>query len=122
MQANPVTIRIRDPSHPAHAGLNRLDEDFYAMLAANFDCLPNIVYCQRDACRAAPVPFGMAFMPGPVEAKGQRFRGELTPEIIPLMPTFEAEEFLVEGAGPSDVFCVIHHEIDRSNGNCGLTR
>ena len=121
MQANPVPIRIRDPSHPAHAGFNRRNEDFDAVSAADFDCIPNVVYCQRDACRAAPVPFGMAFMPGPVETKGQRFRGELTPEIIPLMPTFEAEKLLIEGTCPADVFCVIHHEIERSNGNCGLT-
>ena len=57
-------------------------------------------------------------MSGAVKTERQRFGGELTPEIIPLVPALEAKEFLIEGTGPANVFRVIHHEIERPNRNC----
>jgi hypothetical protein len=59
----------------------------------------------------------MAFMSRAVETESQRFGGELTPEIIPLLPALEAEKILIKGTGPADVFRVIHHEIKRPNLN-----
>ena len=117
MQANPIAIWIRDPCHPAYACLDWFDKDFYTFSAANVDRGTNIIHRQRDAGRPTPVPFGMAFMSRSVETEGQRFGGELTPEIIPLMPALEAKKLLIEGTGPADVFRVIHHEIERPNGN-----
>ena len=52
-----------------------------------------------------------------VETEGQRFGGELTPEIIPLLSALEAKKPLIKGTGPANVFRVIHHEIKRPNGN-----
>jgi len=57
-----------------------------------------------------------------VETERQRFGGELTPEIIPLLSALEAKKLLIKGAGPANVFRVIHDEIKRSNGNRGTTR
>jgi len=122
MKANPVAIRIRNPCHPAYARLHGFDEDFDALSAADVNRSANVVYRKRDARRPAPVPFGMPFMSRAVETKGQRFGGELGPEIIPLLATFEAKKLLIEGTGPADVFRVIHHEIKRPNGNCSPTR
>jgi len=122
MEANPVAIRIRNPCHPAYPRLDWLDENFDAVSAANVDCSPNVVDRERNARRPAPVPFGMAFMSRAVKTERQRFGGELTPKIIPLLPAFEAEKLLIECTGPADVFGVIHHEIERPNRNCGPTR
>src|SRR5581483_6518017 len=122
MQANPVAIRIRNPCHPAYARLDRLDEDFHAMAAANFYRSTNVIHRQRDASRPAPVPFGMAFMSRAVETEGQRFGGELAPEIIPLLSALETKKLLIKGAGPANVFRVIHHEIERSNWNGSAAR
>ena len=121
MEANPVAIRILNPCHPAYPRLDWLDENFDAVSAANVDCSPNVVDRKRDARRPAPVPFGMPFMSRAVETKGQRFGGELGPEIIPLVPALEAKKLLIEGTGPANVFRVIHHEIERSNRNCSPT-
>ncbi len=57
-----------------------------------------------------------------VETESQRFGGELTPEIIPLLSALEAKKLLIKGPGPANVFRVIHHEIKRSNGNRSPTR
>src|SRR4030095_70245 len=122
MQANPVAIRICNPGHPAYARLDWFDEDFDAMSAANLDRSTNVVHRQRDARRSTPVPFRMPFIPRTVKTKSQRFGGDLTQEIIPLVPAFEAKKLLIEGAGAADVFCVIHHEIKGPNGNCSPTR
>lgn len=93
MQANPVAIRIRNPCHPAYARLDWFDEDFDAAFAANLDGSANVIHHQCHARRPTPVPFGMAFMARAVETKGQRFRGELTPEIIPLLPRLRPKSF-----------------------------
>lgn len=122
MEANPVSIRIRNPCHPAHARLDRLDEDFHAVPAANVYRSTNVVYRERYARRPAPVPFGMAFMSRAVETKRQRFGGELAPEIIPLLSASEAKKFLIKGAGSANVFRVIHHEIKRPNWNGSTAR
>ena len=117
MEANPVAIRIRNPRHPAYARLDGLDEDFHAVLPANIYRSTNVIDRQRDAGRPAPVSFGMAFMSRAVETESQWFGGELTPEIIPLLPAPEAKKLPIERSGPANVFRVIHHEIKRSNGN-----
>ena len=64
----------------------------------------------------------MAFMSRAVETERQRFGGELSPEIIPLVPALEAKKLLIEGTGPANVFRVIHHEIKRPNGNYSPAR
>jgi len=49
-----------------------------------------------------------------VKTERQRFGGELTPKIIPLLPAFEAEKLLIEMHGPGGCFCCLyHHEIER---------
>ena len=122
MEANPVAIRIRNPCPPAYPCLDWLDENFDAVSAANVDCSPNVVDRERNARRPAPVPFGMAFMSRAVKTERQRFGGELTPEIVPLVPALEAKHLLIEGTSPTNVFGVIHHEIERPNRNCSPTR
>ena len=117
MEANPVAIRVRNPRHPAYTRLDGLDEDFHAVLPANIYRSTNVIHRKRDACRSAPVPFRMAFMFRAVETESQRFSGELTPEIIPLLSALQAKKLLIEGTGPANVSRVIHHEIKRSNGN-----
>ena len=122
MQANPVAIRIRNPCHPAYPCFDWLDEDFDAVSPANFDRSPYVIDGQRDTRRPAPVPFGMAFVSRAVETEGQRFGRELTPEIIPLGSASEPKKLLIKSAGPVDIFRVIHHEVQRPNGNRSLTR
>src|SRR5262249_285863 len=117
MQADPVPVRIGNPSHPAHAGFDRFDKNFDAPFATKADGPPNIVSRQRDTCRAAPVPLGMALMPSTVETERQRFGGELAPEIVPLVAALEAKKFLIKGTGSPDVLGVVHHEIERPNRN-----
>ena len=52
-----------------------------------------------------------------IETEGQRLGRELAPEIVPLMPAFQAEKLLIKGTGAANAFRVVHHEIKRPNGN-----
>src|SRR5947208_14616844 len=122
MEANAVAVRVRNPCHPAYPRLDGLNEYFHAMSAADVNRSANVVYRKRDARRPTPVPFGMTFMSRAVERKRQRFGGEFTPEIIPLLSALEAKKLLIKGTGPAHVFRAIHHEIKRPNGNGSLAR
>src|SRR5215470_15499210 len=117
MQANPVAVRIRNPCHPAYARFDRFDENLDAAPATNFDRCANVVDRQRHTCRTTPVPFRTASMSGAIETKGQRFRGELAPEIVPLVPPLEAKKLPIERTGAPDVLRAIHYEIKRPNRN-----
>jgi hypothetical protein len=44
MQANPIAIRVSNPCHPAYPRLDRLDENFDAMFAANVDRSTNVIH------------------------------------------------------------------------------
>src|SRR5687768_16044651 len=57
VQANPIAVRIRDPRHPAHARLRLLDQDLHTTFAAHGNGFPHVLDGERDAGRAAPVPF-----------------------------------------------------------------
>lgn len=120
VEADAVAVGVGDPRHPAHARLDRLDENLRALAAAGFDGGRDVVDGEGDARGAVPVPLRVGGAGVAVEAKREWLGGELGPEIVPLVAAFEAEKVLVEGARAAEVLRIIHYEIEGADGDEGF--